>query len=147
MSTRRRKVYCLLIYFFNENFMHEHCMPLLLQLLHLQLCQVHNLISNCYYCCTYILDTHTTCSVYLLLLQFIYCKGKSLSFLFVFLFCSVFFKTWFSYVTLAFLKLTLQTRLASSSEICLPLPPEFWNKAVYYHHPATLFFLRHCLHR
>jgi hypothetical protein len=51
-------------------------------------------------------------------------------FLFVclFFFCFVlFFKRGFLCIALAVLELTLQTRLASNSEICLPLPPECWD--------------------
>ena len=45
------------------------------------------------------------------------------------LFCSFFgfFETGFLCVALSVLKLTLQTRLASNSEICPPLPPECWD--------------------
>ena len=39
----------------------------------------------------------------------------------------LFFKTRFLYVALAILELTLQTRLASKSEIQLTLPPECWD--------------------
>jgi hypothetical protein len=47
-----------------------------------------------------------------------------------FLFCFVlfcFFETGFLCVTLAVLELTLQTRLASNSEILLPLPSKCWD--------------------
>ena len=57
------------------------------------------------------------------------------------LFCFVlFFETGFLCIALAVLELTLQTRLASNSEICLPLPPEctttpdhvlFFKKKIY----------------
>jgi hypothetical protein len=43
----------------------------------------------------------------------------------LFVFC--FFKTGFLCIALAVLELTLSTRLASNSEICLPLPPEHWD--------------------
>jgi hypothetical protein len=36
-------------------------------------------------------------------------------------------ETGFLCVALAVLELTLWTRLASNSEICLPLPPECWD--------------------
>jgi hypothetical protein len=48
-------------------------------------------------------------------------------FLFVCFFVFCFFETGFLYVALAVLELTLQTRLASNSEILLPLPPECWD--------------------
>ena len=38
-----------------------------------------------------------------------------------------FFETEFLCITLAVLELTLQTRLALNSEICLPLPPKCWD--------------------
>jgi hypothetical protein len=38
-----------------------------------------------------------------------------------------FLETEFLCVALAFLELTLYTRLASNSEICLPLPPKCWD--------------------
>ena len=43
------------------------------------------------------------------------------------LFCFVlfFFETWFFCIALAVLELTLYTRLALNSEICLPLPPKY----------------------
>jgi hypothetical protein len=41
--------------------------------------------------------------------------------------CFGFFETGFLCVALAFLELTLYTRPASNSEICLPLPPECWD--------------------
>jgi hypothetical protein len=44
-----------------------------------------------------------------------------------FFFFSFFFETGFLCVALAVLELTLWTRLASNSEICLPLPPECWD--------------------
>jgi hypothetical protein len=47
----------------------------------------------------------------------------TLSFFFFFFFS----KTGFLCVALAVLELTLQTRLASNSEIRLPLPPECWD--------------------
>jgi hypothetical protein len=46
--------------------------------------------------------------------------------LFVCLFCFV-FETGFLCVALAILELTLQTRLALNSEICLSLPPKCWD--------------------
>ena len=46
---------------------------------------------------------------------------------FLFLFLFLFFQTGFLCIALAVLELTLQTRLASNSEICLPLPPECWD--------------------
>jgi hypothetical protein len=48
-----------------------------------------------------------------------------MSFFFFFFFW--FYKTGFACVALAVLELTLQTRLASNSEIYLPLPPEGWD--------------------
>jgi hypothetical protein len=39
----------------------------------------------------------------------------------------VFFQTEFLCVTLAVLQLILETRPASNSEICLPLPPKCWD--------------------
>jgi hypothetical protein len=47
-------------------------------------------------------------------------------FLFV-CFCFFFFEKGFLCVTLADLELTLKTRLASNSEIHLPLPPKCWD--------------------
>jgi hypothetical protein len=44
---------------------------------------------------------------------------------FYLLFCFVL--TGFLCIALAVLELTLQTRLASNSEICLPLPPKYWD--------------------
>jgi hypothetical protein len=44
---------------------------------------------------------------------------------FVFVFCFV-FETGFLSIALAVLELTLLTRLASNSEICLSLPPKCW---------------------
>ena len=41
--------------------------------------------------------------------------------------CCCFFETGFLCVALAVMELTLETRLASTSEICLPLPPKCWN--------------------
>ena len=38
-----------------------------------------------------------------------------------------FFETGFPCVALAVLELTLETRLASNSDTCLPLPPKCWN--------------------
>jgi hypothetical protein len=52
-------------------------------------------------------------------------------FLFVCLFVCflfLFFETGFLCVALAVLELTLWSRLASNSEICLPLLPECWTK-------------------
>jgi hypothetical protein len=49
-------------------------------------------------------------------------QGEHINFLFE-LVCSCFFKTEFLCVALAVPKLTLVTRLASNSEIRLPLPP------------------------
>jgi hypothetical protein len=46
---------------------------------------------------------------------------------FVCLFVCLFFETGFFCVALAVLELTLQTRLASNSEILLPLPPKCWD--------------------
>jgi hypothetical protein len=46
----------------------------------------------------------------------------SLSWLFLFL-----FETRFLHVALAVLELALKHRLASNSEICLPLPPMGWD--------------------
>jgi hypothetical protein len=44
------------------------------------------------------------------------------------LFCFVlFFETQFLCIALAILELTLQTGLASNSEIRLPLPPKYWD--------------------
>jgi hypothetical protein len=49
-------------------------------------------------------------------------------FLFCFvLFCFCFFETGFLCVALAVLELTLETRLASNSEIRLPRPPKCWD--------------------
>jgi hypothetical protein len=54
------------------------------------------------------------------------CIGRNLwgdmSILFLFLF--LFFETGFLYIALAVLELTLKTRLASNTEIRLPLPPQ-----------------------
>jgi hypothetical protein len=44
-----------------------------------------------------------------------------------FLFLFLFFETGFLCIALAELELTLQTRLASNSEIRLPLPPQCWD--------------------
>jgi hypothetical protein len=46
---------------------------------------------------------------------------------FCFLDFLVFFETGFLCIALAVLELTLKTRLASNSEIRLPLPPECWD--------------------
>ena len=53
--------------------------------------------------------------------------GIELSLLFCFLFLFLFFETGFLCVALAVLEPTLQTRLASNSEIRLLLPPECWD--------------------
>jgi hypothetical protein len=50
---------------------------------------------------------------------------RLLSFIFISLFS--FFETGFRCVALAVLELTLYTRLALNSEICLPLPPKCWE--------------------
>jgi hypothetical protein len=48
--------------------------------------------------------------------------------LFFWFFCFFwFFETGFLCIALAVLELTLYTRQASNSEICLPLPPECWD--------------------
>jgi hypothetical protein len=59
----------------------------------------------------------------------IFSHSLCLLLLLLLLFCLffVFFETGFLCVALAVLKLTLYTRLASNSEICLPLPPECWD--------------------
>jgi hypothetical protein len=44
-----------------------------------------------------------------------------------FYFLDFFFETGFLCAALAVLELTLQTRLASNSEIHLPLPPKCWD--------------------
>jgi hypothetical protein len=48
-------------------------------------------------------------------------------FSFFFFFFFWFFETGFLCIALAVLELTLQTRLASNSEIRLPLPPKCWD--------------------
>jgi hypothetical protein len=58
------------------------------------------------------------------LCNFIRSHSSILYFLFV---CLIFFKTGFLCIVLAILQLTLYTRLASNSEIHLPLPPECWD--------------------
>jgi hypothetical protein len=50
-----------------------------------------------------------------------------LSFFSFFFFFLVFFETGFLCIVLAVLELTLWTRLASNSEIHLPLPPKCWD--------------------
>jgi hypothetical protein len=47
--------------------------------------------------------------------------------LYLFIYLFWFFETGFLCVALAVLELTLLTRLASNSEICLPLPPKCWD--------------------
>jgi hypothetical protein len=51
---------------------------------------------------------------------------RNVLFVCLFLFC-FFSETGFLCIALAVLELTLKTRLASNSEICLLLPPECWN--------------------
>jgi hypothetical protein len=53
------------------------------------------------------------------------------SILFIFYFCC--FETGFLCVALSVLELTLYNRLASNSEICLPLPPKAGIKGVHHH--------------
>jgi hypothetical protein len=60
-----------------------------------------------------------------------------LSFYFLFFY---FFETAFLFVALAVLELTLYTRLASNSEICLPLPPECWGQRCVPPRPAYFIF-------
>jgi hypothetical protein len=52
-----------------------------------------------------------------------------------------FFEVGFLYVALAILGLALQTRLTSDSEICLPLPPEYWTQKHALPCPAIFSFL------
>lgn len=47
-------------------------------------------------------------------------------FLVVFGFWFFFLRRGFLCLALAFLELTLDTKLSSNSELCLPLPPEYW---------------------
>ena len=58
--------------------------------------------------------------------------GESVFFFFFFFFYLP-FQTGFLCISLAVLELTLQTRLSSNSEVCLPLPPECWITVVYHH--------------
>jgi hypothetical protein len=48
-------------------------------------------------------------------------------FIYLFIYLFWFFETGSLCIALAVLELTLQTRLASNSEIRLPLPPECWD--------------------
>jgi hypothetical protein len=48
-------------------------------------------------------------------------------FIYLFIYLFWFSETGFLCVALAVLELTLQTRLASNSEIRLPLPPKCWD--------------------
>jgi hypothetical protein len=50
-----------------------------------------------------------------------------LAFCFFFFLFFFFFETGFLCIALAVLELTLKTRLALNSEICLPLPPKCWD--------------------
>ena len=59
--------------------------------------------------------------VFGLFLGFVFCFGW-LVFCFV-----LFFETGFLCIALAVLELTLETRLASNSEIRRPLPPKCWD--------------------
>ena len=52
------------------------------------------------------------------------CINYFINFFYLFV---LFFETGILCIALAVLELTLQTRLASNSEICLPLPPKCWD--------------------
>jgi hypothetical protein len=56
--------------------------------------------------------------------------------LLLFWFCFCFFETGFLCIVPAVLELTLETRLASNSEIRLPLPPKCWDQRRAPPHPA-----------
>lgn len=59
-------------------------------------------------------------------------------YLFLFLFFFIFFETGSLYISLAVRELTLYTRLASHSEISLPLPPYSWDEVCATAQPCLL---------